>query len=51
MGSSPRPVGPVPQGYETGGEVQALAGKYWEKDMPHLTKVSFKLGWLNERLD
>jgi hypothetical protein len=43
-GSPPRPVRPVPQGYETGGEIQAFARRYWEKDMPHLSKVSFKLG-------
>ncbi len=42
-GSPPRPVRSVPQGYETGGEVKAPARRYWEKDLPHLSKVSFKL--------
>ncbi len=39
-----RPVHPVPQGYETGGEVTAPARRYWKKDLPDLSKVSFKLG-------
>ena len=43
-GGSPRPVRPVPQGYETGGEVQALARGYWKKDLSHLSKVSVRLG-------
>ncbi len=44
LGLPPRPVRPVPQGYETGGEVKAPARRYWEKDMPDLSKVSYILG-------
>jgi hypothetical protein len=43
-GGSPRPVRSVPQGYKTGGEVQAPARRYWKKDLPHLSKVSVRLG-------
>ena len=43
-GGSPRPVRSVPQGYKTGGEVKATARRYREKDLPHLSKVSYILG-------